>query len=423
MIYKLSKWIFYEKKGNILLVRLETNLKKTVLDNIDLKDVDKLLSFGEYGEICGVIDDEHLLVYRKGKTFIEHFGVLNIDRKEVKRKEELIYNSHYLEYRFMGSNKVLSVVWYEPYTAVRVYYNNGYDIIYARFFRFDFKPYSHWLNEPIKCYFSTNNLEKLTVTAFNRAENYIKIIKSAYDETSRRIQAIDKKQIVLENVKLRQFKEPPYCVTQSEMYLVYLSFISERKVSKKIDECEYEIVCVNTETGVSIKKLLKLESDEFIRIQPLNNNDDFIVYGDYACKFYHYKIEKSQLIDSVYTLYDVIKYNGVQVINDHLLVICSDKVVFVYDIFSMKEIYKIKSHYPYQLCITPNEKYMIIAESRSSYVISVYQLNNAKCVFELPINFCKTGKQSIWCTDKYLIVKLNENYDHGMMIFSLNNFV
>ena len=75
------------------------------------------------------------------------------------------------------------------------------------------------------------------------------------------------------------------------------------------------------------------------------------------------------------------------------------------------------------MCITPNEKYMIIAESRSSNVISVYQLDNAKCVFELPINFCKTGRQSIWCTDKCLIVKLNENYDHGMMIFSLNNFV
>lgn len=408
-IISLGEKLIYKEFGTCKMVGLDINNDKYDYE----KTLKNAFKIGFDGKPCGFIDDTHLLIRKTNDTNDEfHLCIYNVITQEDKPSIELKYNDVIIKF-----NKDFVLIWTEGCDYLMVYaikYANGYHFNQLDNIKLNVTPYSdrhviaNMVNRSVKCYPIAEKENQFLITAYSKNDNYFKAIKYEFDP----INAITsvKKEYIIETKNLKLFKTEHYAlayrVTYSNNHLVYVSQIDPEKN-------DFEITCVNIETNQCVSKQIKLVDKKFVCIVELKNDDDIVLYQTKKKSFTYIKINENYefIVNQIPTEDNLKRITS----HGNLLCVRSEENVFIYEIKSNLINLKFsKSLAQPMTSITPNKKYLIVAEQPPEpqpKLLRVFCLDDSQEVFNFPLDFYDYGEWRyktgyVACNEKYFLLRL-----------------
>lgn len=368
-------------------------------------------------KIYDFIDDENLLI----KTRVNecyYFQILNSISQQIKCS----INAHKYD-QVINTDKNRIVLWRWNSNCVEIFQFNGCEFVELNTIKFDFIPFykqnsTETIDHSIKFYLA-NSCGQYTVSAFNESETYFQVNRYRFDNKIVKIYKVNAKDLEA----IREYSEdktlealPPYCFTYSSNFLVYLSFLESNKCSTEEYICYeniYRISCVEVnknEEATRSSQLIYFGYMESPFILRLNNyQDDFIIYISNLSYFYYYRfhelsLNQYRLVKTDYKIHnDNIK--ELSIINDQLITVIGFKHIFIFNVYTMNNIYIIPSIQPLHVYMNPTSKFLIISDIFSSN-LRLNKIKDGIDAFKISIDY-KLG--SVWCNNKYLCLELNNN--------------
>lgn len=346
------------------------------------------LTIGCSGIFYGFHDDNHLIAKRFLNDNIDLIIVEIITQKIV---SSIKINQHD---HLINRNRNIVLLWNEKSNELKLFLINKLEFIGERKIEFDFTPYNPKPFDLIKCYFlKDDDYNKFIITAYNEKHSFIQINEC---KLLSEIEIIHSRKIQSNYFKSRwsllNILPPIYWISRPHKYLMHLRFISNLKISHFAELCNYEIICINIENSQIVIKPFKFmllnATSKNPYVLELNNQNAFIIWGDLSDRFSYFKVnnKKNEIIEAVFNLRDPISYKGIKVVYNKLLLVQCSGNIFIYDVFKMHIMYKIKTvSSALTACITPNLKYIFLIENIFPKIFRVVCLSNQKDIFKFPL--------------------------------------